>query len=874
MQAALTAEAQRMVAEGELAFKELRYTEAARKFELALSDQYRRYLSADDVRNAESKLADARNRLSSTLGGGTIGQTVTQQMELQRQRTSAEVANDLQQGRAALASGNFEGARQFAANAQVKINNARDVFSQGEVDKFNADVTQLSKDIGAGADRQATQSADEREKALADEAVKRRAQVAGDKAKRIETILRSARAKQLEQRYEDALQDVEQALMLDPNNPTALLARDILNHTITIKIDEDYRQLRDQKMMRLQAESRQATVPNTKMMEFPRNWERKTQERLGIIGVGETPENRKTLAALETNMIPANFAANQLGDVLGYIATTGRVEVDVNWESLRAVGVDRSTPVTLQLGDNKARVVLERVLAQVSRDARSKADWSVSDGIVNIASADAINRQTTTLVYNITDLLLTVPNFTDVPRVDLEQIYAGKDTRTLASSPFKRDDREGIRPPTRKEKIGEMIALLQKTVDPDSWRDHGGDVGSVQELNGSLIVTTTPRNHAQITGLLAKLREIRSMQINVEARFLTVASDFFEQLGFNLNLVFNTKSSSFTFLQAIDPTARPSDLTGPITGGGDPFIRTFRTPAGQSIVPVTIPPGAPVIGVTPIPMGPNNPLTGPNDSSARLSTIPVQNGGLNLAQTLFPGGSFGSSVLNSTPALGIAGQFLDDVQVDFLVKATQADRRSTIVNAPKVTFTNGQTSNFYVITQQVLVTDLTPVTGDGSVGFDPTTSAIPSGVTLLVEGVITADRRYVTLNIDTSVNTIVSIQALTITAAVGGALVNSGTVGSTIQLPTVSTTRVQTTSTIPDEGTLLLGGQRVITEREVEVGVPVLSKIPVLNRFFTNRIETKEESTLMVLVKPTIILQGEEEERAFPGITDVIRAGN
>ncbi|MEN0019488.1 MAG: hypothetical protein AAF747_01240, partial [Planctomycetota bacterium] len=89
--------------------------------------------------------------------------------------------------------------------------------------------------------------------------------------------------------------------------------------------------------------------------------------------------------------------------------------------------------------------------------------------------------------------------------------------------------------------------------------------------------------------------------------------------------------------------------------------------------------------------------------------------------------------------------------------------------------------------------------------------------------------------------------------------------------PTVTTTRVQTTVTVPDQGTVLLGGQRVVTEAEIETGVPVLSKIPILNRFFTNRIESREESTLMILIKPTILIQGEQEDRAFPGLNDTLR---
>jgi type II secretory pathway component GspD/PulD (secretin) len=76
---------------------------------------------------------------------------------------------------------------------------------------------------------------------------------------------------------------------------------------------------------------------------------------------------------------------------------------------------------------------------------------------------------------------------------------------------------------------------------------------------------------------------------------------------------------------------------------------------------------------------------------------------------------------------------------------------------------------------------------------------------------------------------------------------------------------------VPDQGTLLLGGQRLLTENEVETGVPVLSKIPILNRFFTNRTESKEEQTLLILMKPTVLIQAEEEEKNFPGLEETLK---
>jgi len=50
----------------------------------------------------------------------------------------------------------------------------------------------------------------------------------------------------------------------------------------------------------------------------------------------------------------------------------------------------------------------------------------------------------------------------------------------------------------------------------------------------------------------------------------------------------------------------------------------------------------------------------------------------------------------------------------------------------------------------------------------------------------------------------------------------------------------------------------------VEAGVPVLSKIPVLKRLYSSRTLVKDEQVLLILVKPTIIIQKETEQRAFP----------
>ncbi|HUU60494.1 MAG TPA: hypothetical protein VMZ50_13220, partial [Phycisphaerae bacterium] len=80
----------------------------------------------------------------------------------------------------------------------------------------------------------------------------------------------------------------------------------------------------------------------------------------------------------------------------------------------------------------------------------------------------------------------------------------------------------------------------------------------------------------------------------------------------------------------------------------------------------------------------------------------------------------------------------------------------------------------------------------------------------------------------------------------------------------ISMQRMQSTVSVPDGGTLLLGGLKASGHIEREKGVPLISKIPILNRLSTNRGRVRDESTLLILIKPKIIIQREEEEKWFP----------
>lgn len=54
--------------------------------------------------------------------------------------------------------------------------------------------------------------------------------------------------------------------------------------------------------------------------------------------------------------------------------------------------------------------------------------------------------------------------------------------------------------------IAQLQQVITKTVTPELWQDNGGDIGAIQVLNSSLIVTAPERSHHQIRWIIEQVR--------------------------------------------------------------------------------------------------------------------------------------------------------------------------------------------------------------------------------------------------------------------------------------------------------------------------------------------------------------------------------
>jgi general secretion pathway protein D len=432
-----------------------------------------------------------------------------------------------------------------------------------------------------------------------------------------------------------------------------------------------------------------------------------------------------------------------------------------------------------------------------------------------------------------------------------------------------------------------LIDLIQSTVAADTWDAVGGQ-GAIRpfETNLSLVVSQTQEVHDQIADLLEQLRRLQDLQVTIEVRFITLADTFFERIGVDFDFNIQTGVN-----QPLNMTAIPTQDNGSTS----PFALGIpATQGGRSQTIGLDNSGNPGVALSPF------------ADPALLGGIGGQPGmggqfqPRNFFSIPFRQNSFGAATVPQLPGLpdpaASAANFgfaiLSDIEAYFLIQAAQGNTRSNVMQAPKVTLFNGQQAFVSDTRQRPFVTAVIPVVGDFSAAQQPVITVLNEGTAVNVQAVVSNDRRFVRLTLVPFFSQIGRVEEFQFEGSrstkskssdeksgndVEGAGVN-GLVGlttgqastrelemqsngTTIQLPEFLFTTVTTTVSVPDGGTVLLGGIKRLREGRNEFGVPILSKIPYINRLFKNVGLGRTTDSLMLMVTPRIIIQEEEEAR-------------
>ena len=625
---------------------------------------------------------------------------------------------------------------------------------------------------------------------------------------------------------------------------------------------------------------------------FPdvRQWEDLVQRRARFESDRGRHRTEKELEIEQKLKTPVSlqFEEAPLSEVMDYLATLAQVNLHLDPQGLAEEGVTSNDPVTITLKEN---VSLKSALNLILQPLH--LSYVIKDEVLKVTSEQLVDGEVYSVTYNVADLVIPIPNFSPSPRMGLAGAlhdaygmvgftgggFSGGGTSPLevmannnglrsgvdVKSPIlaQTGSRGGVSGGSANMPLGygpgglgggaqadfdSLIELITTTIQPTTWDDVGGP-GSIKEFetNLSLVVSQTQDVHEEIVDLLEQLRRLQDLQVTIEVRFITLNDNFFERIGVDFDFDIDDK---------ID---RPFQVFGRTTGDGDP---AGGTEPGRNTLDVD--------NDRSVTVG----MSAPGVFSADLDIPFTQNSfGLAIPQ-------FGGFDASAGAQLGFA--ILSDIEAFFFINAAQGDKRTNVLQAPKVTLFNGQQAYVSDTSQSPFVISVIPVVGDFAAAQQPVIVVLSEGTFLTVQAVVSNDRRFVRLTVVPFFSTIgpdvptfqftgkttstddtsqEGIQTAPNDSSKKSAKKTTETEGTTVQLPTFSYVTVTTTVSVPDGGTVLLGGIKRLNEGRSEFGVPMLNKIPYISRLFKNVGIGRETQSLMMMVTPRIIIQEEEEER-------------
>jgi type II secretory pathway component GspD/PulD (secretin)/tetratricopeptide (TPR) repeat protein len=426
----------------------------------------------------------------------------------------------------------------------------------------------------------------------------------------------------------------------------------------------------------------------------------------------------------------------------------------------------------------------------------SEVGYVVRDGVVRIGLRGSLE-ETTLEFFDIRDLVAKINSF---PGEDLNLSPsggAGGGLLGMEDGGFGDEEAGGI----DEEAAGVFQTLVDSVI---------GESGNATEVrNGTLVSRNTPANQRKIRRLLEDLRRSTGIQVQIQTRFVSVENNFLQDIG-------------------VDFRGLGDDSGGVgLPGRGASNIIDDFGPTGS----------------------PNLAIGNGNDVGAFYSKEVDLRG---RTENLFDLALGNSDVLTSSGGLSLQWTYLDDTQVEAILRAVQKYERVNEVTSPSLTVMNGQRANLQVTREIAYVKDFDVEIAQASVIADPVVDLIREGVVLDVKPIVHSDRRFVTLELRPTVATLQRpIRLFSSTLGIGTAV--------TFEVPELRKEALKTTVVMPDGGTLLLGGLKFYEEQDYVSGVPVLKDIPLLSFLFSRKGKYTNIRDLIVLLKVRILIMEEHE---------------
>ena len=228
----------------------------------------------------------------------------------------------------------------------------------------------------------------------------------------------------------------------------------------------------------------------------------------------------------------------------------------------------------------------------------------------------------------------------------------------------------------------------------------------------------------------------------------------------------------------------------------------------------------------------------------------IQNVSTSVASSVGTNANFGNT-------LGGGASYFANIgpTFDVAVTAAQSDSRASIIQRPRIQTSQAKPAQFFVGETKPYVT--TTYNGYNGGGAGSSYSQLSVGVELNVTPFINPDGE-VTMEIQQEID---DFNGTTAIAGVG-------------EVPNTIKRTLNTTITVRDRDTVMLGGFIKSDKSTTKSGVPFLMDIPLLGNLFTSRSDQKDRKELIVLMRPTVLKTPElaarntiKETQRLPGVS-------
>ena len=602
----------------------------------------------------------------------------------------------------------------------------------------------------------------------------------------------------------EAVKTLDELLRIDPRNEEATALRTIAWEAALANRERDTAADFREGWQRTFEEMRTLAVPPVDSIEYDLDHWSKIADREPLDRVENANEMDPVEAgirqALATTRIIPNF-----DDALEEIVPNLQAFSKVNFVISRAVRDDIDEDVKTIRMTFKNDMPMDRILNIMEDLMGDEVRFVVRSGAVFVVTAEEADTESVTRQYEVRDIIRPVKDF---PLGDYN----------LTPSGGIEEDEEEL-PETEATILTEddLMTTIQESIEPDSW---DGETHSLNVENGTLIVHHRPEVQAEVASMLEDLRVPANIMVDIKVRFLRVEDSFLEDVG-------------------VDFRGLGNDATSGAAGKGDDLVfDDFGANPGTPGAPGTLGTGS--------------------DSGMIFREADDNVTIISRTENLYDTALGDDAILTNSGGLAMQYTWLDDAQLEMILRAVKKSKRSELVIEPSLMVYNTARANLVVANQVSYVSDFDVEIASSASIADPIVQVANDGVYLDVRPVVTADRRFVWIDVRPTVaNLLRPIPTLQTSLGVGSPV--------TLMLPQLELQKVRTRVILPDGGTLMLGGMKILEEQEMDSGIPFLNRIPVMSFFFSRKGTFETYQKLVILLTANIILLDEIEPAPLPG---------